>query len=339
MFAPSFYKKINTNVVNVSQISGAVLFNAEFANRKILRLASLDNSDENSLVFFEYKKHLDKLKDIKAAAIFCDDKTVDLIPKNIAILVCVAPYLSFCKTASYLLNSDDIVKSYFSPEANIDKTANIEEGVTIEAGAYIGANVQIGSGTIVKAGAILANNCTVGRNCILGYNTNIQFSMIGNNVFIHSGASIGQDGFGYIMNDSGIEKIPQIGRVIIQDNVEIGANTTIDRGSLDDTIIGFGTKIDNLVQIGHNVTIGSLCLIAAHTGIAGSVSIGNRTALGGGVGIKDHVKIGSNVQIVAASGVMNDISDGEKWGGVPARPVKQWFREVATLRNIVGINK
>lgn len=339
MFAPSFYKKINTNVADVSKISGASLFNSELSNRKILRLASLDNSDEHSLVFFEYKKHLDKLKNIKAAAIFCDNKIIDFVPKNIAILVCNPPYLTFCKTANYLLNVDIKEKSYFSPEASIDETANIEENVTIEAGAYIGKNVQIGSGTIVKAGAIVANNCTIGRNCFLGYNTNIQYAMIGNNVSIHSGACIGQDGFGYIVSNSGIEKIPQIGRVIIQDDVEIGSNTTIDRGSLDDTIIGFGTKIDNLVQIGHNVTIGSLCLIAAHTGIAGSVSIGDRTALGGGVGIKDHVKIGSNVQIVAASGVMNDISDGEKWGGVPARPVKQWFREVATLRNIVGINK
>lgn len=205
--------------------------------------------------------------------------------------------------------------------------------------ALMGKNVRIGSGSIVKSGAIIAENCTIGRNCFIGYNANLQFSMLGNNVKIHSGASIGQDGFGYIVSNNNIEKVPQIGRVIIQDNVEIGANTTIDRGSLNDTIIGYDTKIDNLVQIGHNVIIGNNCFIAAHTGIAGSVIIGNWTALGGGVGIKDHVKIGSHVQIVAASGVMNDIKDGEKWGGVPARPVKQWFREVATLRNIVGIKK
>lgn len=335
---PTFYKPINTNVAEITEISGAKLFNNIGANRKILRLASLENSDKHSLIFIEHKKYLAKLKNIKAAAIFCDISLVEYIDTDIAILVSTDPYLCFCKTMAYLFNNN-IIKNIISNEAHIEDSAYIEENVTIEPKALIGKNVQIGSGTIIKTGAIIADNCTVGRNCFIGYNSTLQFAMIGNNVIIHSGVCIGQDGFGYIMNSNNIEKVPQIGRVLIQDNVEIGANTTIDRGSLIDTIIGYGTKIDNLVQIGHNVAIGSFCLIAAHTGIAGSVSIGNRTAIGGGVGIKDHVNIGSNVQIVAASGVMNDIKDGQKWGGVPARPVKQWFREVATLRNIVGIKK
>jgi UDP-3-O-[3-hydroxymyristoyl] glucosamine N-acyltransferase len=122
--------------------------------------------------------------------------------------------------------------------------------------------------------------------------------------------------------------------VIIQDNVEIGANTTIDRGSLSDTVIGEGTKIDNLVQVAHNVKIGRHCVIAAHTGISGSVTIGDMAMIGGRVGLADHINIGSRVQIAAASGVMNDIPDGERWGGLPARPLKQWFRDIATLRSI-----
>lgn len=335
MFEPKFYRDINTDVAQLARLAEATLLNEELASRKILRLASVESADANSLIFCEQRKYFGKLQ--KAGAILCKAEHASLVPKNIAILACDFPYLSFSKVASYLLFKNEI--SYISPKAVIDDSSFIEDGVTVEPGVYIGANVQIGAGTIIKSGAIIGAACTIGRNCYLGYNANIQFSMLGNNVTVHSGASLGQDGFGYLSYNANVEKIPQIGRVIIQDNVEIGANTTIDRGSLDDTIVGFGTKIDNLVQIGHNVTIGSCCLLAAHVGIAGSVSIGNRTVIGGGAGIKDHVKIGANVQIVAASGVMNDIADGEKWGGVPARPVKQWFREVATLRNIVGIGK
>ena len=145
---------------------------------------------------------------------------------------------------------------------------------------------------------------------------------------------IGQDGFGYVPGPAGLEKVPQLGRVIIQDNVEIGANTTIDRGSLNDTVIGEGTKIDNLVQIAHNVRIGRFCIVAAHCGISGSCVIGDQTMLGGRVGLADHLIIGSRVQIAAASGVMNDIPDGERWGGIPARPIKQWFRDIANIRSI-----
>jgi len=153
-------------------------------------------------------------------------------------------------------------------------------------------------------------------------------------VTVHAGTAIGQDGFGFAMGRTGHLKVPQIGRVIVQDQVEIGANTTIDRGALRDTIIGEGTKIDNLVQIGHNVVIGRHCIIVSQTGISGSSELGDFVALGGQVGVVGHVKIGAGAQIAASSNVSGDIPPGVRWGGTPAKPMRLWFREITLLRQL-----
>jgi UDP-3-O-[3-hydroxymyristoyl] glucosamine N-acyltransferase len=221
-----------------------------------------------------------------------------------------------------------------SPAAYVHPTASIEAGATIEAGAVIGKGVSVGTGTLIAATAVVGEGCQIGRDSYIAPGVAVQFAMIGNRVSLHPGVRIGQDGFGYVPGPRGLEKVPQLGRVILQDDVEIGANTTIDRGALSDTVIGEGTKIDNLVQIAHNVRIGRFCIVAAHCGISGSCVIGDQTMLGGRVGLADHLVIGSRVQIAAASGVMNDIPDGERWGGFPARPIKQWFRDIANIRSI-----
>lgn len=339
MSSPRFYNLVSPITLGeAAELGGAKLLNERYSERLIGDLSSCEKASKDSLIFIENKKYLSKLENLSAAAVLCSAEIADAIPDNIAVLVAKRPYYSFCLIANFLykipLTNEDVQFDSSFHNSYVDKTAILEENVIIEPGAHIGANVQIGKNTIIKASAIIGPNCTVGRDCVIGYGVKLQFAMLGNNVIVHPGTCVGQDGFGYLPGSTGITKVPQLGRVIIQDDVEIGANSTIDRGSLDDTMIGEGTKIDNLVQIAHNVRLGRFCIIAAHGGVSGSVTIGDQSLLGGHAGIKDHIKIGSRVSIAAASGVMNDIPDGETWGGVPARPIKQWFREVITLRNI-----
>jgi UDP-3-O-[3-hydroxymyristoyl] glucosamine N-acyltransferase len=184
---------------------------------------------------------------------------------------------------------------------------------------------------------VVGRNSQIGRNAYVGPNATVQYALIGNNVIIHAGAKIGQDGFGFVAGRGGPERIPQIGRVVIQDNVEVGANSTIDRGAMADTVIGENTKIDNLVQIAHNVRIGRGCIIAGLTGISGSVTIGDNVLMGGGVGLADHVVIGDRAQLAARSGFMHDVPAGEVWAGYPAKPMKEAMREFAMIRRLAQV--
>ena len=223
----------------------------------------------------------------------------------------------------------------FAPGATVSSTARLEDGVSVGPGAVIGDDVEIGAGSVIGANAVIARGCRIGRNTHVGALATIQYALIGDHVRLSPGVRIGQEGFGFVPREDGLRKMPQLGRVIIQDRVEIGANSCVDRGALGDTVIGIGTKIDNLVQIAHNVVIGTHCAIAGQCGLSGSVTIGDMTMLGGGVGIADHRRIGSRVQIAGSSGVMNDIPDGERWGGSPAQPARSYFREKAALRRLV----
>lgn len=331
-------------VAEIAALTGALLHRNEFAERQVKRLAAIDAGDADALTFITGKKPKAQVENLAAAAVFCSAEMADRIPPHIATLVSANPHGDFSHLARFFYPeavrpSSLLGKTGLSRQAHIHASAKLADKVTVEAGASIGKNAEIGAGTLICAAAIIGENCKIGKNCYIGPNVSVQYAHIGRNVHLHAGVRIGQDGFGYVGGRQEIEKVPQIGGVRIEDNVEIGANSTVDRGALSDTVIGAGTKIDNLVQIAHNVRIGRSCLIAAHCGISGSCIIGDGTQLGGRVGLADHLKIGSGVQIAAASGVMNDIPDGEKWGGIPARPFRQWFREVAALREIVKPGK
>ena len=210
-------------------------------------------------------------------------------------------------------------------------SAQLEDGVILGPGAVIGQNAVIGRGTYISAGAVIGPGVTFGRDGYVGANASIGFALIGDKVRVHSGAVIGEPGFGAAAGPDGLVDVPQLGRVIIQDGVTIGSGSCIDRGAWDDTVIGENTKIDNFVQIAHNVVIGRNCLLAAHTGISGSVFVGDGCMFGGRAGVSDHRMIGAGARIAAAAGVMSNVPAGESWGGYPARPMKRWLREIAWL--------
>jgi UDP-3-O-[3-hydroxymyristoyl] glucosamine N-acyltransferase len=220
------------------------------------------------------------------------------------------------------------------PAVAVDPTAIIGADVRLAHNAVIGAGAEIGAGSRIGAGAAIGPGVAIGRNCDIGANVTITNAYVGDGVVILPGAQVGQPGFGFASSATGHLKMPQLGRVIIQDRVEVGACTTIDRGALGDTVIGEGTKIDNLVQVGHNVHIGRHCFVIALVGIAGSADIGNFVILAGQAGVGDHTRIGDGARFAGRAGIPSNTvyEGGMDYGGMPAKPVREWVREMYTLK-------
>ncbi len=296
-------------------------------------MKALDEAGSQDISFFENRKYLTALKETLAAAVFVAPSWAERVPEHAVPLISKDPYRSFAKSLE-LFFPDAGFPKVAGTKGSIDPSARIEDGAVIEAGAIVGPEAHIGRGTRIAAGAVVGYRVAIGRDCFVGPCASITHALIGNRVIIHAGARIGQDGFGFAMGPGGHYKVRQIGRVIIQDNVEIGANTSIDRGALKDTVIGEGAKIDNLVQIAHNVVIGRHCVIAAQTGISGSTVLEDYVAMGGQCGTVGHIRIGMGAQIAAQSGVHSDIPRGEVWGGYPAKPIMSWKREAAMLKRL-----
>ena len=317
---------------------GAELADAAHADRIVRSVSPVNRAKEGDLCYILSRKFRAELETSEATAILCDRALISLIPAHIAVLVSKRPHTDFARVGELLYPSAmrpeamTSAAAAISPAAYVDPAARLESGVSVEPMAVIGAGAEIGEGSHIGAGAVIGANVKIGRDCTIAAGATIQCALIGNNVIIHPGARIGQDGFGYAPGlKPGMIKIVQIGRVIIQDHVEIGANTTIDRGTMDDTVIGEGTKIDNQVQVGHNVRIGRHCGIVSKVGIAGSTRIGDGVMIGGASGINGHISIGDGVQIAAMSGVVADIPAGEKYGGIPARPMRDFLRDMAEI--------
>lgn len=326
-------------VGEVAGLTGATLVDPKHSHIAISTIAAASSGGDGALVFVDGKRNAKPLATLSAAAVFCTPDVAGMVPDGIAVLVTPRPQQAFARIGRLLYPEAERPVgmtgiSGVSPFAHIDPTAHVEAGAIIEAGAVIGAHAAIGSGTVIAANAVIGRSSQVGRDCYIGPHCSIQYALIGNGVIIHAGARIGQDGFGFAGGARGPERVPQIGRVIIQDNVEIGANSTVDRGALADTIIGENTKIDNLVQIAHNVRIGRNCVIAGLSGISGSVVVGDNVMMGGGVGLADHLTIGAGSQLAARSGFMHDVPAGEVWAGYPAKPMKEAMREFALLKKL-----
>lgn len=343
MSEPRFFRQPRpASLAEVAAWTGATLADETKGLLTISGVAPLDMAGAGDLAFLDNQKYAKQLADTKATACLIHPKFADRVPDGVIALTVKEPYRAYAIVLAKLFPAGFKLEGAYggeetvSPRATVHPTAVLEPGVVVEPGAVIGARVEIGQGTIVGANAVIGHDVRIGRNCYVGATTTILHSLIGNRVILHPGVRVGQDGFGFAMGPAGHLKVPQIGRVVIQDDVEIGANTSIDRGATRDTIIGEGTKIDNLVQIAHNVVIGRNCVIVSQAGISGSTTLGDFVILAGQAGLVGHLKIGAGAQIGAQAGVDADVPAGARYVGSPAKPFFDYAREIATLKRLAS---
>jgi UDP-3-O-[3-hydroxymyristoyl] glucosamine N-acyltransferase len=333
-----FYNFGPFSLAEIANISKAEIYFPKNCNKDdtilIEGVGPLDAVGEHYISVFNNKKYFPALAKTRATACFIERKYIDKAPADMILLISDNPYKSYAITASAFYPAE-IIEPHIAKTSHIDKTSNIGEGSRVEHNVFIGPNVVIGNNCYIGAGTAISKGVLIGDNCRIASSVSISHAIIGDDVIIHPGARIGQDGFGFASDRNGHYKVPQLGRVRIGNKVEIGANSCIDRGSGNDTIIGDSCMIDNLVQIGHNVQLGTGCVIVAQVGISGSTKLGNFVVVGGQVGLAGHLDIGSGAQIAAQSGVIKDIKPMEVQGGYPAVPIKQWHRQTIALKKLI----
>lgn len=327
-----FYNvKEGVTLETAAKVMSAVMQNPQAGAKPISSIATMQKATANDICFFYDRKEKQAASEIKALACVTTADLSAFVPQGVEILISDNPKIAFIKLNEFMY-SEKTCAIGIDKSAIIADSAEIGADCFIGANAVIGENVTIGRGCVIEPNVVIARGCSIGENTRIGASASIAYSIIGKNCYIYAGARIGHDGFGFQFIDGQHHRIAQLGRVIVGDDVEIGANACIDRGALDDTIIGNGTKIDNLVQIAHNDKLGQGCLIVSQVGIAGSCNLGDYVVCGGQVGIADHINIGSGVQIAAQSGVMRDIEAGQTMMGSPCVPFKDFMRQVAFLQ-------
>ncbi|MCA0422801.1 MAG: UDP-3-O-(3-hydroxymyristoyl)glucosamine N-acyltransferase [Proteobacteria bacterium] len=344
MTAPAFFSKPEPmTIASLAEATGARLADGADGSVVVSSVAPLDAARAGDLTFLENTAYVVQAASTEASACYIAPKFVEKLRPGVIPLISNEPYRAYAKAAALLFPASMKPTSMFgtsgiAPGSFIHPTAHLEEDVTVDPGAVIGPGAEIGARSFIGAGAVIGPQVRIGRGASVGPGATIQNALIGNRVILHPGVRIGQDGFGFAMGATHL-KVPQLGRVIIQDDVEIGANATIDRGATRDTVIGEGTKIDNLVQIAHNVTVGRHCVIVAQVGISGSTTLEDYVVVAGQAGITGHLRIGMGAQIGAQSGVMTDVEPGARYLGSPAKPARQAMREVAALAKLIGRGK
>ncbi|MBO6281537.1 MAG: UDP-3-O-(3-hydroxymyristoyl)glucosamine N-acyltransferase [Alphaproteobacteria bacterium] len=332
MVDKNFYNiKENVTLAQVAEVTSAVLLDTAKATEVVASIATMTSAGSEDICFFYDRKSKDKAANIKAKACVTTEDLKAFVPENVIVLISSNPKEAFIKLNEFMY-SEKMPKAGIDPSAKIADSAHIGEGCFIGANVVIEDGVVIGDNCLIEPNVVIAHDCKIGNSCRIGNNASIAYSIIGHHCYIYSGARIGCDGFGFQFMNGQHHRIPQIGRVIIGNDVEIGANTCVDRGALDDTIIGDGCRIDNLVQIAHNDKLGMGCVIVAQVGIAGSCNLGDFVVLGGQVGLADHLNIGSGAQIAAQSGAMRDVEPGAVVMGSPCVPFKDFMRQVSFLQ-------
>ncbi len=321
-------------IKDLAEAGGAEVHDPKTADIQIDDVAPLDKAVQGSLTFLDNVKYKDQLQTTKATVCVIAPELVDKAPEGLALIISKSVYKSYALIAQKFYPAP-VSNGEISSDAFISKKAVLADNLSVGAGAVIQDGARVGQGAIIEAGAVIGENVQIGEYTRIGANASVSHSIIGNHVNIYPGARIGQDGFGFAIDPAGFVKVPQLGRVIIGDGVEIGANTTIDRGSAQDTVIGQGSWIDNLVQIGHNVEIGMCCVIVSQVGISGSSKLEDFVVLAGQVGVAGHITIGQGTRIGAQSGVIRSVPAGSEFLGSPAVPIRQFMRQIATLNRLV----
>ncbi|MDR2008291.1 MAG: UDP-3-O-(3-hydroxymyristoyl)glucosamine N-acyltransferase [Alphaproteobacteria bacterium] len=312
-------------------VGGNVIGNAELI---INSASSLEKATLNDISFFNKADYLEEFSNTKAGACFIVEKYIDKAPQGLTLIVVSDPYLAFATTSMQLYPLQQF-SEYRGNITDIHESAKIGKNCHIDNFVSIGKNVVIGDNVYIGANTVIYDDVAIGSNGYIYANVSIKCASIGDNFIIHDGVRIGQDGFGFAPNKAGHIKIPQVGGVIIGNNVEIGANTCVDRGALNDTIVGEGTKIDNMVQIAHNVVVGKHCFLASGVGIAGSTIVEDYVSMGGGAGVAPHIRIGLGAQIAPMSGVSHDVEKGATLIGVPAINFTSFWRLQALFKRML----
>lgn len=335
-----FIQKIESvdveNILKIANINESKTVNIIDKSKKFTGIKALKDATETDISFFTNPKYKNDLKNTTAGVCILQEQYKQYLPLNtIGIFVDNPHYIYTLLLIEFFQIPSFVINPMISEKANIDKTAKIGINTEVQAGAFIGKNVVIGNNCKICANAVIGDNCTIDHGCYIGSNANISYAEIGQNTVIHNGASIGQCGFGFAFDKGFSYKIPQIGIVRVGNDVEIGANTTIDRGAIEDTIIGDNTKIDNLVHIGHGVKIGKTCFFAGCTGVAGSTTIGNYVQVGGHSAINGHINISDGTLVAGNSGVIKDTIPMSKIGGYPAINLMDWERINIKLQGLI----
>lgn len=334
MADPRFFRRAGPyRLAEIAGICGAGVTGDHESDRLFEDVGALQNAGPNQISFLDNPKYLRHLESSKAGACIIHPDMVQHAPSGMVLLVSHEPYRAYAKVAQAFYPQTD-TEAGIHESAEVHGTAVVGEGASIGPGVVVGPRAEIGARSRIGANSVIGEGVVLGNDSIIGANVTLSHCLVGDRVVIFPGVRIGQPGFGYAMGPAGHLHVPQLGRVIIEDDVQIGANTTIDRGAGPDTVIGRGSVIDNLVQVAHNVQMGQGCVLAAQVGIAGSSELGDFVVAGGQAGIAGHIQIGSGAQLSGQSGVVKTLAPGARVMGRPARPITQYLRELATLARL-----
>ena len=328
-------------MAEIAALTGAEPSEGADLSRRLTGIAPVDLAGAEDLTFVAEAKFAAALRSTQAGAVLTSERFARHAPDGLTVLRVRKPYDAFVVIAREIYRNALRPASTFGTSgiasgATVHPSAQLARDVTVDPFAVVGPSARIGSGTLIGAHAVIGERVRIGSDCAIGAHCTVTHAHLGDRVVIHPGCDIGQDGFGYVSSAEGHVKIPQVGSVVIHNDVEIGSGTRIDRGGMRDTVIGEGTKIDNLCQIGHNCVIGRHCIIVAQSGLSGSVTIEDFVVLGPRTGIIPHITVGKGAKLASRSTVYENVPAGETWGGFPAKPRLQWMREVVALRNLAA---